>query len=79
MDSTFILNPLVSGLDLKDAIDERLTKIEAVTNCLMATRDGYIEPSRETIYNLIWLVDDYVDEIRLLRHGSTHQQQNYVN
>jgi len=79
MDNTFILNPLVSGLDLKDAIDERLTKIDAITNCLMATRDGFIEPSRETIYNLIWLVDDYVDEIRLLRRGPLHQQQNYFN
>ncbi len=74
MDNTFILNPSVTNLDLQDAIDERLTKIEAVTNCLMATRDSFAEPSHKTIYDLIWLVDDYLDEIRLLQKKLPHQQ-----
>ena len=75
MDNTFILNPSVSDLDLTDAIDERLTRIESITNCLMATRDGLIELKRETIYNLIWLVAECLTEIRSLQHELSHQQQ----
>ena len=76
MDNTFILNPSIDDLDLQDAIDERLTKIEAVINCLMATSDSFAEPGHKTIYNLIWLVDDYIDEIHLLWQKLLQQQQS---
>ena len=79
MDNIFILNPSVTDLDLKDAIDESFLKIKAITVCLLATRDGINELDQETMYNLIWLVDDYLDEIDLLRNKLLRQQQNHYN
>jgi len=66
MDNTFLLNPSLSKLDFKDAIDERNIKILALLNCLTVTHDAMIKIDRETIYNTIWIIRDFLDEIQLL-------------
>lgn len=35
MEKSFILNPTINSLDLKDAIDEKFNKVRGVLNCLI--------------------------------------------
>ena len=79
MDNIFILNPSAIELDLKDAIDERFLKIKAVTTGILATRDNVSELEQEIVYNLIWLIDDYLDEIDLMHRQLSRQRRNHYN
>lgn len=67
MNNIFQLKPLISDLDIKDAIDERLIKMEAIVNCLLATRDSAVEFNTNTLYEVIWAISDFFDEINLLQ------------
>ena len=67
MDNIFVLSPLVTNLNLKDAIDERLIKAQAITSCLLTQDHNCNEPDNSSLYGAIWVVDDYLSEIvRLL-------------
>lgn len=66
MDNIFLLNPSLSTLDLQDAINERFTKVRIIVNCLVAAQDGALELDRGTIYQIIWIVKGFFDEIETL-------------
>ncbi|MGD9152303.1 MAG: hypothetical protein PVG30_01415 [Gammaproteobacteria bacterium] len=63
MDNIFVLNPSVTTLDLKDAINERFMKAKSIIACLMLQDVNYNEPNYSVIYNAIWTISDFLDEI----------------
>ena len=68
MDNIFILNPSITILNLKDAIDERLIKARAIASCLLSQDNGHHEPSYNALHGAIWAIDDYLDEIEHLEN-----------
>jgi hypothetical protein len=66
MDNTFIFNPSIGSLGIKDSIYERLTKAQAITSCLLANNDGEAELPYTCIYGAIWAVDSYLEELDCL-------------
>lgn len=68
MNNAFQLNPQASDIDIQDAIDERLVKMEAVFNCLLAAREAKSELNSCVIYDVIWTICDFLDEVNLLRN-----------
>jgi len=50
-------------LELQDIIDERITKTEAILDCLLAVEDSQIALDRKTIYNTIWAAHDLLREV----------------
>ena len=50
-------------LEVKDIIDENLTKTKAILDCLLASWDSEVTIDRNTIYNTIWSACDYLQEI----------------
>ena len=54
-------------MDIQDAVDERITKIGAIINCLLATNDPVAAIDAKTIYNSLWKIRDYFFEINELR------------
>jgi len=52
-----------TNLELQDIIDERITKIKAILNCLLTAWDNCATLDRDTIYNTLWSIDDYLREI----------------
>jgi len=66
MDNIFTLNPSITPLEVKDAIDERLIKARAIANCLLSQDNAYHEPSYSALHGAIWAIDDYLDEIEQL-------------
>lgn len=67
MDNTFILNPSIDTLDIKDAIYERLIKAKAITACLLTANDGISELANKYFYGAILAIDDYLEEIDFLQ------------
>jgi hypothetical protein len=63
MDNTFILNPSLDTLDIKDAIDERLTKAQAITSCLLANSSGDSDLPYNEIYAVVWMIDALLEEL----------------
>lgn len=66
MDNIFILNPSVTILNIKDAIDERLTKARAIANCLLTQDCNHYESNNSILHGAIWTIDDYLSEIECL-------------
>jgi hypothetical protein len=52
-----------TNIKLQDIIDERLTKIKAILDCLLAAEDSQIEIDRKTIYDTIWTAHDFLRDI----------------
>ena len=73
MDDVFILNPAADQLDITDAINERLQKAKAITQCLLASHNVELELSRLCVYDLVWAVDDYLSEISFLQGRISNQ------
>jgi phage tail protein X len=67
MDNTFILNPSIDSLDIKDAIYERLIKARSITSCLLAGNDGIAELGNKYFYGAILALDDYLEELESLQ------------
>jgi len=67
MDNVFILNPSITVLSLKDAIDERLLKAKAIAACLLSQDYANHKPSNSSILGAIWAINDYLDEIENLK------------
>jgi len=66
--SVLILNPQADRADIKDAISERITKIQAITNYILAdASNGEPTVSHETLFSAIWTVETLVQEIDLLQ------------
>lgn len=66
MDNIFILNPSVTTLNLKNAIDERLLKAKAIAACLLSQDYAHHKPNNSSILGAIWAIDEYLDEIEYL-------------
>ena len=63
----FVLNKNVTPIDAKDGISERISKIQAITNYILAdAANGEINVSDETLLGAVWAVEDYVHEIETL-------------
>jgi hypothetical protein len=57
------MNTINSSLAFQDIIDERLTKTKAILSCLLTAWDNCSTLDRDTIYNTLWSIDDYLQEI----------------
>lgn len=66
MNNTFILNPSIDTLGIKDAINERLTKAQAITSCLLANQCGQTELPYRSIYGVVWMIDALLEELEQL-------------
>jgi len=60
-------NSITTSLAFRDMVDERLTKIQAILNCLLAAWDSPVTLDMDTIYNTLWLMQDYLQEITTLK------------
>ena len=70
MDDIFIINPNANILEMRDAVDDRLNKAQAVVDCLLAGNSGGdIELRDKIICKAIWAIKDYLSEIELLLRG----------
>lgn len=66
--SVLILNPEADRADIKDGISERITKIQAITNYILAdAANGEPTVSNETLIGAIWTVETLVQELDLLQ------------
>lgn len=63
MDNTLILNPSVTALNLRDAIDERLIKAKAIATCLLSQDQNHYELNLTPLHGALWAINDYLDEI----------------
>ena len=52
-----------ANLQVQDVIDERIPKIRAVLNCLLTAWDNCSDLDRDTIYNVLWSIDDDLREL----------------
>jgi len=76
MDSIFILNPSITALNLRDAIDERLIKARAIASCLLSQDYNHYEPSKGALHGAVWAIDDYLDEIEYLEGKARNVENN---
>lgn len=67
MEKTFVLNPALSLLNIKDAIDERLSKIKGILNCLMFANIQEEELDVDSTYHALWAMDGFLEEISCLK------------
>lgn len=68
MEKTFVLNPTLNLLNIKDAIDERLSKIKGILNCLMfANLQNEEELDNDSTYHALWAMDGFLEEISCLK------------
>lgn len=70
MEKPFILNPALTSLNIKDAIDERLGKLKGILNCLMFAMEFVQDDNEldnETAYHALWAVDGFLEEITCLK------------
>ena len=49
--------------------------MEAIVNCLLATRDSAVEFNTNTLYEVIWTISDLFDEINSLQKQSSTQKE----
>jgi hypothetical protein len=64
----FILNPEATPCDAKDGISERITKIQSITNYILAdAANGQPSVSNEALLSAIWTVETLVQEIDTLQ------------
>lgn len=70
MDNVFILNPSADSLDIKDTISDKLTKAQAITSCFISNYCNEATLNQETIINLIWTINDLLEELAyLIKHS----------
>ncbi len=67
----------ISPLAFRDMVDERLTKIQAILNCLLAAWDSPVTLDLDTIYNTLWLMQDYLQEITTLKGFNSTKEECY--
>ncbi len=64
----FVLNPKATQSDAKDGISERISKIQAITNYILAdAANGEPSVSNECLLGAIWMVESLVHEIDTLQ------------
>jgi hypothetical protein len=70
MEKPFIFNPNINSLDLKDAIDERYSKLRGVLNCLIFAIEFTQEDQEldnSSAYHALWAIDGFLEEVDYLR------------
>jgi len=73
MYNIFILNPSADNFDIKDAIDERSNKAQAIISCFMANSTSDMELPLNEVFKVIWAVDDYIKEVIFLNNRLNSQ------
>jgi hypothetical protein len=64
----FLLKKNITVLDAKDGINERISKIQAITNYILAdAANGKINVDVDTLINAVWAVESFVQEIEILQ------------
>jgi hypothetical protein len=66
MNDIFILNPDATELDIKDAIDERITKAKAIGTKLLTNIQDKEILDPELLRSVIWTINDFLEEIDFL-------------
>lgn len=51
------------NLQAQDVIYERVPKIRAILNCLLTAWDNCLDLDHDTVYNILWSIDDDLREI----------------
>ena len=60
----FILNPNATSIEAKDGISERISKIQAVTNYILAdAATGEPTLSNEAVIGAIWTLEGLINEM----------------
>ena len=78
MNKTFVLNPSLSSHDINDAIQERISKSQAITTCLLAA-DNLFDPNRNCLYGVIWTLDSYLNELEILVEKIASQEKKITD
>lgn len=65
MENAFILNKSLTGLEIIDAITERLMKAKSLTSLLLM-RDLAGDTGFKSIYGFIWTLDGQLEELEFL-------------
>lgn len=71
MEKTFLINPNLNLQNIKDAIDERISKLKGILNCLMFAMEfvqSDDELDNESAYHALWTMDGFVEEINCLKN-----------
>jgi hypothetical protein len=67
MENVFILNPSLKLLDLKNAINNRLVKVQSIITLLLAaSQENEFIINDRTINIALWAAEGYLDEIECL-------------
>jgi hypothetical protein len=67
MGDIFIFNPNATILDIKDAIDERVTKAKAISSRLLTQiNNGSEAIDQEVLYSIVWAMNDLLEEAAFL-------------
>jgi hypothetical protein len=65
----FVLSQNVTSDDAKDGISERISKIQAITNYILAdAANGTVNVSDETLIGAIWTVEGLAHELEILQN-----------
>lgn len=70
MEKLFILNPAANTTDLIDAIDEKISKIKGILNCVIFAlefSDSDDKLDHSSAYHALWAIDGFLDEVNCLR------------
>jgi len=65
MESTFILNPKLTSLEIADGINERIDKAKAITSFLLGS-DIAGDTSFKSVHGFIWVLDGCLEELNCL-------------
>ena len=61
MEKPYILNPTLNTTQIHNALEEHITKAKAVLSCLLLAEKEFETLSPSTLFDVIWVIDDYVD------------------
>jgi hypothetical protein len=66
MGDIFVFNSNATMLDIKDAIDERVTKAKAIASRLLTQIDRNETIDKEVLYSITWAINDFLEEAAFL-------------
>jgi hypothetical protein len=67
MSDIFVFNSNATALDIKDAIDERVAKVKAISSRLLTQINNRSEGiDQEVLYSIIWTMNDLLEEAAFL-------------
>jgi len=70
MEKSFLLNPSFNLLEIKDAMNDRFSKIKGILNCLIFALEfvqGDDELDHNSAFHALWAIDGFLDELCCLK------------